>query len=908
SALPKSLLRTRTQQRDLNAIVLKALAWESSERYASADALAEDVQRHLNDMPVLASQHSWRYVLGKFSRRHLPLVAGLGVAVVAVIAGLTTSTILFFREQKARLAAVAASAEVEQRERETLRVLSRSDFATAQRMKAEGDHQGAVALLTRALRNDPEFGVAGADLQMMLTQADFPQPLTPPLPLADGWDVTDGAVSADGGAILAAASADDGRYLILCRLDDNQWKTHELEVNGATSLLTVNGSGKLYCFVEAGKDLKIGEVTGDEPKWQCSNDSQILSVAMAAKEPRLAFGCADGSVWLWDQQTGKSARKLGSLGSEVSHIKIIGNDRKIIAACADGTLHRLNDSGTEENVLMKMPGRVTVVSTPVKTGIIAVGDEDGNVACCREDGTELMKPTPLHEGRVMALMVASSVGTILSAGGDLRLRWVEMETGKDLEAPVESGGFVAQILISRAGDEAMVVGADSSLRIWRREGRGTITVRKPQHSRFVAMSAAGKAVALKREQGRMIEVLGLASHAALGVQLHVGGLLENPAAIPRSVGFLHNPTVLACSLDDGAAATWDTAAAKIRRLAQWTAPAYCIGRGFGETILTAFADGSLLESEATSKPPVLLAKADQTNDRWDDAVLSADGRAAVWAKFTPTKPEQTPPAIRVWTRTHGARDVRGEERLSAVAIHASGPTLACGLGSGYLRLVNVGQADDGLIKPLHQGRITDVAFSPDGKMLLSASSDGTASLWDVAQLTPLSDYMRFGEPVLRVAFSGDGKRFACATAREIVVGNVSTHSLLGLPFNLPLENNLLALNADGTRVAFGLRGGIVAVYDVAPQLRHPPSWFLDTANALASRTFNSSNVLEATEHPGLEALRQTMPSPLGDDPWSRVCAWLFAAPPNRPLSPWSDLTPDEYLKAITSRPGTDANP
>ena len=902
STLSNSLLRTRTQQRDLDAIALKALAWESTARYASADAFAEDVRRHLDDLPVRASQHSWRYVIGKFSRRHLPLVAGLTVAAAAVIAGLTTSTILFFREQKAHLHAVAASAMLEQREKETRRVLSRADFATAQRMKAEGDHQGAVAQLTRALLNDPEFGAAGADLQMLLTQADFPQPLTPPVPLPVGWDVAEGAVSAEGTEFLADAIAEDGRHLVLCRLVNDSWQTSELPVMGTSSLLNVSGNGRFYSFVKDGKVLQVGTVEAPTPEWSWQSSSPILAVAMSTTGPRLAAGCADGSVWLWDAGAERQPRKLGALGDEVTHIKIIGNDRSVIAACTDGTVHRLVDPGNNDTVLMRMPARVTVLTTPGTAGIVAIGDSKGNVACCRENGEELMKQTRLHEGRVMAVTVAGSAGAVISAGADLTLHWVEMETRKDLEAPVESGGFVAQLLVSRAGDEVMVVGADSSLRIWRREGRGTVTVRKPQRSRFVAMSAAGKAVALKREQGRMIEVLGLSSHAALGVQLNLGGLMQNPGTTPIAAAFLQGGRELVSSLSSGTAVTWNTAAAKIARLANWPAPAHAVGPAGDRKVIAAFADGSLIEAGAEPPSAVPLAGADQANDPWDEATLSADGHGAVWAKFARVRTGLAPPQLRVWTRTAGVQSIPGVERLSAVAIRADGPILACGMGSGYLRLITPGQQNEELLKSLHQGRITDVAFSPDGRMLLSSSSDGTASLWDVEQLTPLSDYLQFGEPVLRVAFSGDGQRFACATAREVVVGNVATHSILGLPFNLPIEANVLALNHDGSRVAFGLRGGIVAFYDVAPEISHPPDWFLKTANALASRRFNSSNVLEATEHPGLVALRQTMPSPPGKDAWSQLSSWLFAPTATRALSPWSGLTTDEYAKAITSSP------
>src|SRR6266446_1096000 len=64
---------------DLDAIVLKALAKEKQERYGSAAALAEDLQRHLSGEPVEARPDRPAYRLGKFVLRHR-------VGVVATVA------------------------------------------------------------------------------------------------------------------------------------------------------------------------------------------------------------------------------------------------------------------------------------------------------------------------------------------------------------------------------------------------------------------------------------------------------------------------------------------------------------------------------------------------------------------------------------------------------------------------------------------------------------------------------------------------------------------------------------------------------------------------------------------------------------------------------------------------------
>src|SRR2546421_2172018 len=55
---------------ELDWIVMKCLEKARSRRYETANGFAEDVQRYLNDEPVLACPPSARYRLAKFIRRN----------------------------------------------------------------------------------------------------------------------------------------------------------------------------------------------------------------------------------------------------------------------------------------------------------------------------------------------------------------------------------------------------------------------------------------------------------------------------------------------------------------------------------------------------------------------------------------------------------------------------------------------------------------------------------------------------------------------------------------------------------------------------------------------------------------------------------------------------------------------
>ncbi len=84
---------------DLDAIIGMALHKQPTERYPSVEALAADLQRHLDYRPVRAREATWRYVAARFGARHR---FGVGAAVLLLVVVGTAA--VGFSMQAARLA------------------------------------------------------------------------------------------------------------------------------------------------------------------------------------------------------------------------------------------------------------------------------------------------------------------------------------------------------------------------------------------------------------------------------------------------------------------------------------------------------------------------------------------------------------------------------------------------------------------------------------------------------------------------------------------------------------------------------------------------------------------------------------------------------------------------------------
>jgi WD40 repeat protein/transcriptional regulator with XRE-family HTH domain len=119
--------------------------------------------------------------------------------------------------------------------------------------------------------------------------------------------------------------------------------------------------------------------------------------------------------------------------------------------------------------------------------------------------------------------------------------------------------------------------------------------------------------------------------------------------------------------------------------------------------------------------------------------------------------------IRLWDVTTGEqlnilRNV-GDE-INAIDLSASG-CLAIGGSEQHVTLVDINTGKHLQVLRGHTGsRILAVAFSPDGRTVLTGSTDNTMKLWDVSTGNCLQTFLGHTDGVRSVAYSPDGKTIA----------------------------------------------------------------------------------------------------------------------------------------------------
>ncbi|MCA8973403.1 MAG: protein kinase, partial [Planctomycetes bacterium] len=176
--------------------------------------------------------------------------------------------------------------------------------------------------------------------------------------------------------------------------------------------------------------------------------------------------------------------------------------------------------------------------------------------------------------------------------------------------------------------------------------------------------------------------------------------------------------------------------------------------------------------------------------------------------------------LRAWDLADAGRREFGDHtgRVTAT-VSRDGRWLASGDGSGAVRLCDLAAGGAGEILTRHAARVRCVAFSADGRQLLTGSIDGTLRQWDLASQKELRSWRDHDDQSRQSAcFSPDGRRIAMAVERGrhhaiVVVDAASGDPLLEIP-NGEYQVIAIAFRPDGEELAFTSRRRTMRFFDL----------------------------------------------------------------------------------------------
>src|SRR5271163_1617017 len=171
------------------------------------------------------------------------------------------------------------------------------------------------------------------------------------------------------------------------------------------------------------------------------------------------------------------------------------------------------------------------------------------------------------------------------------------------------------------------------------------------------------------------------------------------------------------------------------------------------------------------------------------------------------------------------------DQITAVAFSPDGKQIVSGSYDKTIKLWDTTTGD--LQKTLagHSDWVRAVAFSPDGKQVASGSNDKTIKLWDTTTGDLQKTLAGHSGGVYAVAFSPDGKQIASGSRDETIkLWDATTGDLQKTLAGHSGWVYAVAFSPDGKQIASGSRDETIKLWDVAKSLK---------ASRLLGSTFGS---------------------------------------------------------------------
>ncbi|MFH0902912.1 MAG: WD40 repeat domain-containing protein, partial [Pseudomonadota bacterium] len=636
----------------------------------------------------------------------------------------------------AAIAVLVALFTVAQRKRvEEERARAQAEQARAEQREAEAQREGASAALHRGDLLEARAKLRGSletsDSTMgRVLWGELEQQTLVWSKKLGGW-VMDVAYSPDGKTV-AGACADGKVYLV------DVVTTAVRVLRGHAGMLTS------VAYSPDGRRLAAGSWAGPIVLWALvegsarelvGHDAGVWGVAFDTAGELLASASADTTVRLWDASSGKE--RLVLRGHEKSATRVVFTpEGTLFSAGQEGTVRQWDLTTGAGRVLIGERQAIFGLSYhPVGNRLVA-GIFDGTVRLWQADSGQGLATLHGHQDVVTGTAFSPDGGMLASSSTDKSVRVWDLARG-DSAVFGRHQGIVTMVAFSPDGRYLASSSRDTILRLWQVGAR------------------AGAA----EDSG------------------HNGTV--------RGLDFFPDGSFLVSGAEDKSVRTWDTNSGRQRTL--------LAGHQGAVVGVASSPDGRWFSSASHDRGIRIWDSASGSSEELvprhrataSDVAFSSDGKALASVAFDNK--------VHLWdTLTHlSSGSLQTEAVLLSVAMSPDASLVAAVAQNGSTHVWNKSTSQLQVELRGHKGEAWGVAFTTDGRSLITSGVDGTIRRWNLADKTG-TIFGRHDAPVNRLAVSPDG-------------------SLLGTPSDDGTARLWNLATGNVTAVLRGHRGGVEAL-------------------------------------------------------------------------------------------------
>ena len=524
--------------------------------------------------------------------------------------------------------------------------------------------------------------------------------------------------------------------------------------------------------------------------------SWVHAVALTPDGRHVISGSWDGTLRMWDLQTGESLRTFEGHTDWVNAVAVTPDGARAVSGSSDRTLRVWDlESGQLLRTLKGHRDGVNAVAVTPDGCLAISASSDHTLRVWDLASGQSVRPLKGHLHKVNAVTVTPGGDGAVSASSDRTLRLWDLASGQLLRTLQARTDSVNAFAVTPDGRRAISGSADNTLSVWDLESDQSVRTLKGHTNKVTAvvlMPDGGRAISGSAdhtlriwdlEKGQLVRTLAGHTDWVTAVVATPDGRraisasadhtlrmwdLERGQSVHKLAGHIDSVTAVAQLPDRRGAALvseyhtlqmWDLESGQLLRALKghtdWiTAVAVTPD---GRCAVSASADHTVQVWELESGKTVQTLAGH--TDLVSAVAVTPDARRAISASADHT--------VRIWDLESGRslHTLGGLVNLvSAVTLTPDARYALWGSDAGTLQVWNPELGEPVRVPEGHADWVTAVTITPDGRRAISASTGGTLRLWDLESRQLVRTLEEHAHPINAVTVTPDGQHAISASS------------------------------------------------------------------------------------------------------------------------------------------------